>query len=369
MIKRLLLVASTNKRLEKLVSTSRLTRGLVSRFVAGTTLAGGDHRHPRAAGRGDRRQPRPARRDRRRPGGVRVRGQGLHRRRPGHRGELAGRHGVGQALPARHRPGPRGLRRSPERAAAGGGRRGRAGRGRHGAQLGRPGDTRGVPRSAARAPRHPRRDPGRDAPHTERPGVVHRRQAADPAGQGRVPGADREGAAGAAGDHRPVPLPRRLGAGEPAGPGVRHARRRVHRPRQELGRPARRRSSRLRVPDAARRAPRRPAPARRRGLPDPHLPALRHAVVPVPDAPHGRAARRTSCCSCAPWSAAERRPSSLSISQGRHEPAIRVRRRQPPHHRTGQRARPRLPPRLARGRRPARRARPRPRRGPRARAT
>ena len=39
MIKRLLLVASTDKRLEKLVSTSRLTRGLVGRFVAGTTLA------------------------------------------------------------------------------------------------------------------------------------------------------------------------------------------------------------------------------------------------------------------------------------------------------------------------------------------
>ena len=38
MIKRLLLVAATNKRLEQLVSTSRLTRGLVSRFVAGTTL-------------------------------------------------------------------------------------------------------------------------------------------------------------------------------------------------------------------------------------------------------------------------------------------------------------------------------------------
>jgi proline dehydrogenase len=38
MIKRLLLVASTNKRLEHLVSTSRLTRSLVSRFVAGTTL-------------------------------------------------------------------------------------------------------------------------------------------------------------------------------------------------------------------------------------------------------------------------------------------------------------------------------------------
>ncbi len=38
MIKRLLLVASTNKRLEKLVSSSRLTRGLVSRYVAGTTL-------------------------------------------------------------------------------------------------------------------------------------------------------------------------------------------------------------------------------------------------------------------------------------------------------------------------------------------
>jgi proline dehydrogenase len=38
MIKRLLLVASTNKRLEKLVSISRPTRGLVSRFVAGTTL-------------------------------------------------------------------------------------------------------------------------------------------------------------------------------------------------------------------------------------------------------------------------------------------------------------------------------------------
>jgi proline dehydrogenase len=39
MIKRLLLVASTDKRLERLVSTSRLTRGLVGRFVAGTTLA------------------------------------------------------------------------------------------------------------------------------------------------------------------------------------------------------------------------------------------------------------------------------------------------------------------------------------------
>lgn len=38
MIKRLLLVASTNKRLEKLVSTSRLTRGVVGRYVAGTTL-------------------------------------------------------------------------------------------------------------------------------------------------------------------------------------------------------------------------------------------------------------------------------------------------------------------------------------------
>jgi proline dehydrogenase len=38
MIKRLLLLASTNKRLEKLVSASRLTRGLVTRFVAGTTL-------------------------------------------------------------------------------------------------------------------------------------------------------------------------------------------------------------------------------------------------------------------------------------------------------------------------------------------
>ena len=38
MIKRLLLVASTNKRLERLVSSSPLTRGLVGRFVAGTTL-------------------------------------------------------------------------------------------------------------------------------------------------------------------------------------------------------------------------------------------------------------------------------------------------------------------------------------------
>jgi proline dehydrogenase len=38
MIKRLLLVASTNKRLERLVSTNQLTRGLVSRYVAGTTL-------------------------------------------------------------------------------------------------------------------------------------------------------------------------------------------------------------------------------------------------------------------------------------------------------------------------------------------
>ena len=38
MIKKLLLVAATNKRLERVVSTNRFTRGLVSRFVAGTTL-------------------------------------------------------------------------------------------------------------------------------------------------------------------------------------------------------------------------------------------------------------------------------------------------------------------------------------------
>ena len=45
----------------------------------------------------------------------------------------------------------------------------------------------------------------RCAAHRTDLGVVHRRQAAHPAGQGRVPGADREGTAGAAGDHRPVP--------------------------------------------------------------------------------------------------------------------------------------------------------------------
>ena len=39
MIKKLLLVAATNKRLERIVSTSPLTRDLVGRFVAGTTLA------------------------------------------------------------------------------------------------------------------------------------------------------------------------------------------------------------------------------------------------------------------------------------------------------------------------------------------
>ena len=38
MIKKLLLVAATNKRLERTVSTSPLTRDLVRRFVAGTTL-------------------------------------------------------------------------------------------------------------------------------------------------------------------------------------------------------------------------------------------------------------------------------------------------------------------------------------------
>jgi proline dehydrogenase len=38
MIKQLLLVAATNKRLERLLSTSPLTRDLVRRFVAGTTL-------------------------------------------------------------------------------------------------------------------------------------------------------------------------------------------------------------------------------------------------------------------------------------------------------------------------------------------
>lgn len=38
MIKRLLLVASTNKRLEKVVSTNKFTRGVVGRYVAGTTL-------------------------------------------------------------------------------------------------------------------------------------------------------------------------------------------------------------------------------------------------------------------------------------------------------------------------------------------
>lgn len=38
MLKKLLLAASTNRRLERLVSTSPLTRDLVRRFVAGTTL-------------------------------------------------------------------------------------------------------------------------------------------------------------------------------------------------------------------------------------------------------------------------------------------------------------------------------------------
>ncbi len=38
MIKKLLLVAATNKRLERIVSTNRFTRDLVARFVAGTTL-------------------------------------------------------------------------------------------------------------------------------------------------------------------------------------------------------------------------------------------------------------------------------------------------------------------------------------------
>ena len=38
MIKKLLLVAATNKRLERIVSTNPLTRDLVRRFVAGTTL-------------------------------------------------------------------------------------------------------------------------------------------------------------------------------------------------------------------------------------------------------------------------------------------------------------------------------------------
>ena len=46
----------------------------------------------------------------------------------------------------------------------------------------------GVPRGAAAAPEHPGRHAGGDAPHPDGPGVVHRRQAADPAGQGRVPG-------------------------------------------------------------------------------------------------------------------------------------------------------------------------------------
>lgn len=38
MLKRLLLVASTNRRLERMVGSSPLTRGIVRRFVAGTTL-------------------------------------------------------------------------------------------------------------------------------------------------------------------------------------------------------------------------------------------------------------------------------------------------------------------------------------------
>ena len=38
MLKRLLLVAANNKRLERLVSTNPRMRKLVSRFVAGTTL-------------------------------------------------------------------------------------------------------------------------------------------------------------------------------------------------------------------------------------------------------------------------------------------------------------------------------------------
>ncbi len=38
MIKKLLLAASTNQRLEQAVSTNRFTSGLVGRYVAGTTL-------------------------------------------------------------------------------------------------------------------------------------------------------------------------------------------------------------------------------------------------------------------------------------------------------------------------------------------
>jgi hypothetical protein len=38
MLKRLLLIASSNKRLETPASTNRRTRKLVGRFVAGTTL-------------------------------------------------------------------------------------------------------------------------------------------------------------------------------------------------------------------------------------------------------------------------------------------------------------------------------------------
>ena len=48
--------------------------------------------------------------------------------------------------------------------------------------------------------------------------------------------------------------------------------------------------ARLRVPDALRSASRCAGAAGRRGIPDPRLPAIRHAVVPVPDAADGRAA-------------------------------------------------------------------------------
>jgi len=63
-------------------------------------------------------------------------------------------------------------------------------------------------------------------------------------------------------------------------------------PHQDPGRPPPPRPRDLRVPDALRRPPRPPAAGRRRGLPPPGLPPLRHPVVPVLHAPPRRAPRQ-----------------------------------------------------------------------------
>ena len=222
MLKRLLLIAADNKRLERLVSTNPRMRKLVSRFVAGTTLEEAIEVTKELNARGidvsldllgetveDLSESAVA------TEAYIEAVQAISRETPGATVSVKlSQLGIGldpavcaghlkNLLDAADKAGVL-VEVDMEHSSVG------------------PPNPRGVPRGSASVPRHPGRHAGGDAAHTDGPRVVHRHQTADPAGQGSVPRDRGQSAAGPRRRHRSVPVPDRLGTGEPARPGVRH---------------------------------------------------------------------------------------------------------------------------------------------------